>query len=103
MVQFQRTQHLLALTGPLTVYEVMSAKACLGAELAADPLLEVDLSGLERLDSAGLHFLLWLQREGRKRGREIPFTPPNAALRDAFGQLDLLWAILDPHFLPQPL
>lgn len=100
MVQFQRVEHVLALTGPLTIYDVVTAKACLGAELAEDPHLEVDLSGLEALDSAGVLLLLWLKREGRKRGREVPFLRPNAAIRAALDQLGLLGALNDPHAPP---
>jgi len=46
-----------SLEGEFTIYEVVAAKVQLGAALDQAPRLQLNLSGLEELDTAGLQLL----------------------------------------------
>jgi len=95
MVTFERTRNTLKLSGELTIYHTAEARQRLGKELAMDPELEVDLSGIEELDTAGAQVLLWLKREARARGRELPFTRHSPAVLEVVDQLNLAAAFGD--------
>jgi anti-anti-sigma factor len=89
MVQFHRSRHVLKFEGELTIYHAAEAKLRLQEELSADPALEVDLSGIEEMDTAGAQVLLWLKREGLARGQAIPFTHHSPAVLDVIDLLNL--------------
>ncbi len=89
MVQIHRNRNVLKLSGELTIYHVTEARTRLGEELAAHPDLEVDLSGIEELDTAGAQLLLWLKREGKTRGGAIPFAHHSPAVLEVIDQLNL--------------
>ncbi len=95
MITFARDQHTLLLSGELTIYHAAEARTRLGEELAADPALEVDLSGVEELDTAGAQVLLWLKREARARGGAVPFTHHSPAVLEVLDQLNLAGAFGD--------
>ena len=95
MIMFERTQHTLLLAGELTIYHAPEARTRLGEELAMDPELEMDLSGIEELDTAGAQVLLWCKREARARGRELPFTRHSPAVLEVVDQLNLAAAFGD--------
>lgn len=95
MITFERTQHTLLLTGELTIYHAAEARTRLGEELTMDPQLEVDLSGIEELDTAGAQVLLWLKREARARGGVLPFTRHSPAVLEVLDQLNLAAAFGD--------
>lgn len=95
MISFSLDQHTLLLSGELTIYHAAEARTRLGEELAADPALEVDLSGIEELDTAGAQVLLWLKREARARGGAVPFTRHSPAVLEVLDQLNLAGAFGD--------
>jgi anti-sigma B factor antagonist len=89
MLQIHRSGNALLLEGGLTIYEVAETKVRFTRELAGDPALEVDLSGLQELDTAGAQLLLWVKREGLGKGWNIPFNGHSSAVLDVFEQLNL--------------
>ncbi len=95
MLTFERTRNVLKVTGELIIYEAAEAKARFREELAADPVLELDLSGLEELDTAGAQLLLWVKGEGRATGHAIPFTHHSPAVLEVLDQLNLAGAVGD--------
>lgn len=72
-----------ALSGELGFAQVPAALATARAALEreADGPVELDLSGVTRVDSAGLALLLELARQARARGRELRCTGAPAQLR----------------------
>ena len=86
----------LRLSGELTIYAAAEAKARLGPylEAAAEPL-ELDLSGIEELDTAGIQVLLWLKREARARGAVVPFAHHSPAVLEVYDRLNLAGAFGD--------
>jgi len=89
MFQIQRSNNVLEVAGELTIYHAGEAKARFLEELAGEPIHEVDLSGIEELDTAGAQLLLWLKAEGRNRGWNIPFLQHSPAVLEVFEQLNL--------------
>jgi len=98
MLQFEKAGNVLKVEGELTIYHVAEAKLRFREELAG-PALEVDLAGVEELDTAGVQLLLWLKREGRSRGRAVPFANHSPAVLDVFDQLNLAAAFGDTLLL----
>lgn len=95
MITFEKAQHALRISGELTIYHAAEARTRFGEELAMDPALEIDLSGVEELDTAGTQVLLWLKREGKAKGHPIPFSHHSPAVLDVLDQLNLASAFGD--------
>jgi anti-sigma B factor antagonist len=61
----------VAVRGALTIYHAASAKAALLAALAKANVLEVDLAGVDEIDTAGMQILILLKREAAKAGKQL--------------------------------
>ena len=57
-----------SLEGEFTIYEVAAAKAQLCAALDQASRLQLNLAGLEELDTAGVQLLVWLKQEAHRKG-----------------------------------
>ena len=90
----------LRLSGELTIYAAAEAKARLGPylEAAAEPL-ELDLSGIEELDTAGVQVLLWLKREAERKHRPVCLASHSQAVIEVFDLLKVAAVFGDPILL----
>ena len=77
----------------LEIKDVESAHRRLLEALDRGTDLNVNVSGLAILDTAGLQLLLALQAEGTKRGRPVVFSGQSAALTQAMTALGLRGAL----------
>jgi len=69
----------ITLTGELTIYSVMDVKAGLADAMSSVDEVEVDLSGITEIDSAGLQLMLIAKRNP---GKEVRFSNhPKSVLR----------------------
>jgi len=95
----QRDAHLLLLIGgSFTIFEVAYYKPQLLAALEqAEHELELDLSGVEEIDTAGLQLLLLTRQEALRYGKQCLFSNASAAVQKV---LDLLH--LQADFLNTP-
>lgn len=77
----------LTLEGDLTIYEASLHKARLQAALeqADEGGLEMDLSKVAEIDTAGLQILLLARRESLRLQQPLRITGANAAVRDVIG------------------
>jgi len=57
-----------------TIYEAAEAKALLLAALVKSEILEVDLSRVDRIDTAGVQLLILLKREAVAAGKQMRIT-----------------------------
>ena len=89
MLESSRTGPVLALAGELTIYHAAEARDLLAGELALEPPAELDLSGLEELDTAGVQVLAWAKREARAKGGALAFTRHSAAVLEVIELLNL--------------
>lgn len=89
MLQFSRQDHALRVEGELTIYHAAEARTRLREALGTEPSLELNLSGVEEMDTAGAQVLLWLKREAAAEGRGVHFTHHSAAVLEVIDLLNL--------------
>jgi phospholipid transport system transporter-binding protein len=61
----------LGVSGVLSFATAAAARAAISAALAAEPVARLDLSAVERADSAGLACVLAVQAEAQRLGRPL--------------------------------
>jgi anti-anti-sigma factor len=59
------------LAGELTIYQAKAIKTTLLAAIGSQPRLEIDLSQVTGIDTAGVQLLLLAKREASRRGGEL--------------------------------
>jgi len=86
----------LVLTGELTIYEAAKIKSLLLDRLNASESLEVDLSGVTELDSAGVQLMLLLQREAAVANKPLQWVKHSQPVSHVLTLLNLGSAFGDP-------
>lgn len=79
----------MALDGDVTIYRAAELKPQLLQALRPGATLELDLSGVAELDSAGVQLLLLAEREARARGGALRLTALSAAAEEVLALFDL--------------
>ncbi len=81
----------LNLGSELSIYRAAELKQQLldALQANAQPGLDLDLSAVEEVDTAGIQLLLLAQREARNRGRRLRLLRPSTAVRNAIELLEL--------------
>lgn len=77
----------LELSGELTIYEAAALHDAVLGSLDAGDVIELDLSGVTELDTAGFQQLYLLQRELRATRRRLTIQAHSAATREVFDLL----------------
>lgn len=80
---------VLALEGELTIYQVAVLYPQLAPWLQDVRPLQLDLSGLQELDTAGIQLLLFLYRQRHAAGLLTGFNHPSGAVAGALQLLGL--------------
>lgn len=100
MLTFESTQRqgkvLLQPRGELTIFTAAQARREILDALEAHVDPELDLSGVEELDTAGVQILFWARRESTRRGRALPFIDHSPAVMEVFDLLNLVGIFGDP-------
>lgn len=92
----------LSLDGELTIYRAAEIKPMLLAALSDSPEgLDVELSGVTEIDSAGVQLLMATKRAAIAAGNTFALTGHSEAVIDALGLLNLA-AFFDDQ-TPEPL
>lgn len=86
----------LALRDDMTIYQAQAQKEQLLAALAATPHLELDLSGVGEMDTAGLQLLLLLKREGVQQGRRVTISGHSPRVQEVLDFCNLVGVFGDP-------
>ena len=71
----------LSVKGDLTIYTAVACKQKLLEALSDSQIVEIDLSKVNEIDTAGVQVLLLAQREARQAGKNAAVTSPSAAVR----------------------
>jgi anti-anti-sigma factor len=104
MLTYQVTQHDgrcgLRLSGELTIYSAGQARHDIPQQLAASGATELDLFGVEELDTAGVQLLFWLKREAASRGSNLAFAYHSPAVMEVLDLMNLTAAFGDIILLP---
>lgn len=85
---------MLKIEADLTIHRVAALAPALFAALQGDAALALDMSRVERVDTAGLQLLLMLRREAQAGGGSLALHAPGPGLRELahFYGLDALLA-----------
>ena len=79
----------LAIDGELTIYRAADLKVQILQALRQTPVLEVDLSGVTELDTAGLQVLMVAKQAALADHRELRLVAHSHAVLEIFDMLDL--------------
>lgn len=86
----------LKLTGDLTIYDVAMAKEDILARMGRHPAFELNLSGVEELDTAGVQLLLWLKKAAARNGAALTLTHHSQPVVAVLDLLKVTAALGDP-------
>ncbi|WP_034295376.1 STAS domain-containing protein [Herbaspirillum sp. RV1423] len=91
LTQSTRDGHvLLQVSGGLTIFQAAEYKPqLLGASDHADDVLELDLSGVDEIDTAGLQLLLLLRREAAAQYKQLILSSASPAVQSVLDMLRL--------------
>ena len=73
----------VSIDGTMTIYEAATQKKDLLNAFNSTYELEIDLSGVTEMDSAGLQLLLLLKREAIREGKQVRLVAHSAASLEA--------------------
>jgi anti-anti-sigma factor len=100
MLQIEPSLHegetALNLQGELNIYAVQEAREQLTRALHELPGLQLNLSGLEELDTAGVQLLVWLKGETARLGKPLVLFAHSPAVVEVFDLLQVTGLFGDP-------
>lgn len=90
----------LILDGPMTIYTAGEIKTRLIAGIAGAAILELDLSHVGEMDTAGFQLLVMAKRECQRLGRTLRIVAHSPAVREVidFYNMDAFFG--DPMIIP---
>lgn len=86
--------------GTLTIYDAVEGKRALLEALDGVTRLEVDLSALTELDTAGVQLLVMLKRAAAKAGKQVQLVAHSPASLEVLDRYDLAAYFGDPMIIP---
>jgi anti-anti-sigma factor len=86
----------LRLEGEMTIYTALDIKGQLMSPLDTCRQIEVDLSQVTEMDSAGLQLMLLAKREATAHGKEVRFVAHSPAVMDVLELSQLTAYFGDP-------
>lgn len=86
----------------MTIYQAVEHKQTLLAALAAGDLLEIDLSAVDEMDTAGLQLLVLAAREAAKAGKTARVVAHGAASQEVLDRYQMASEFGGPQAPPQP-
>jgi anti-sigma B factor antagonist len=92
----------ITVEGEMTIFAAQALKEQLLAALEEGPEIEVDLSRVSEMDSAGLQLMVAAKREAAARDKTLRFTGHSPAVVDTLDLCDLSGHFGDPVLLPRP-
>jgi anti-sigma B factor antagonist len=87
---------MLSIHGELTIYRAAELKQELLAALATPAILEIDLSGVTDIDTAGLQLLMLAKKTAQAQQRELRLVAHSPAVTEVFELLNLAAYFGDP-------
>lgn len=90
----------LILDGPMTIYTASEIKTRLLDGIASAAILELDLSHVGEMDTAGFQLLVMAKRESQRLGRTLHLIAHSPAVREVidFYNMDAFFG--DPMIIP---
>lgn len=78
----RRRHARVGIEGPMTIYESSAGKLALLGALDAATEIDVDVSGVSEIDTAGLQLLVMIKREAVTRGKSVRLQGHSPAVLD---------------------
>lgn len=96
---------LVCVQGEMTIYQAARRKSQLLAALAGGLPVEIDLSGVDEIDTSGVQLLVLARREAGRHGNALSITRASPAVADALERYGLAdaFGIADPGRAAGPL
>lgn len=90
----------LILDGPLTIYNAAEIKAQLLSALALGEVLEIDLSHVDEMDTAGFQLLVMAKQESLRHNRTLRIVAHSPAAREVIDFYNVGAFFGDPVVIP---
>ena len=90
----------ITLVGELGIYHAAEIKQHLIEELRAHPVLELDLSHVGEMDTAGFQLLAMAKRESERLGSVLRIVGHSAAVREVIEFFNMVAFFGDPLVIP---
>lgn len=91
-----RPSHPLRIEGEMTIYQAAELKQTLATALQQSETLEIDLSAIGEIDTAGVQLLIATKKSAQAAGKELRLVAHSDAVVEAFELLDLGGYFGDP-------
>lgn len=91
----------LTITEDMTIYHVHELKTRMLTALTAHPVLELDLSGVAEIDTAGFQLLLLLKKEAARQGKEAKIVAHSPVVREVVDFFNMAAQFGDPMLIPK--
>ena len=79
----QNDKSILSIDGELTIYTVQEYKKSLAEKFVVDKVLEMDLTGVDEIDTSGLQLLAAMSKELFDNGSEMKITQASDVVTEA--------------------
>lgn len=93
------TTHLM-LDGPMTIYNAGEIKQHLLDSLATSPVLDLDLSHVNEIDTAGFQLLILAKRESTKQQRTLRIVAHSPEVSEVIEFFNMAAFFGDPLVIP---
>ena len=90
----------ISLDGELTIYSVAEIKAGLAEAMNSADQIEIDLSGITEIDTAGLQLLILLKKEAQRAGKTVSIVAHSQSVRAVIDFCNLAAELGDPLVIP---
>ena len=90
----------LVIAEDMTIYNAAAHKQGLLDALLATDRLEIDLSAVSEIDTAGFQLLVLVKREARRLNKEALIVAHSEAVRDVLDFYNMAAAFGDPLLIP---
>lgn len=95
-----RSSTRVGIVDDMTIYNASAQKQQLLDALAAHDEIEIDLSAVAEIDTAGIQLLILVKREAGRLGKHTVFVAHSAAVREVVDFLNLAASFGDPMLIP---
>ncbi|MDO9600555.1 MAG: STAS domain-containing protein [Azoarcus sp.] len=90
----------IAIAEDMTIYNAAVHKQQLIEALGAHDELEIDLSAVAEVDTAGIQLMILVKREARRLGKQIHIVAHSQAVREVLDFYNLAAEFGDPMLIP---
>lgn len=90
----------LAITEDLTIYHALKQKQALLDALSTTSELELNLSQVDKMDTAGLQLLVLLKKEAQRAGKQVRIVAHSEAVSSVIDFCNMAAEFGDPLVIP---